>query len=109
MTARVFADFHDLDDENRLRLTCNGTREDLARLGIQLRDGLELTLYTDDVNDNGDSDDLMVDGIVQFDQNNQVWVASVDWNALRHSSDLKPDNGATDARVRSAVNKKTAI
>ena len=109
MKPKVYADFHDLDDENRLRLTCTGTREDLARLGIQLRAGLELTFYTDDANDNGDSDDLMVDGVVQFDQKNQCWAASVDWNALRHSSDLTPDNGAVDARSRTVVKTKSAI
>jgi hypothetical protein len=43
---RVYADFH-LDDFNRVRLTCAGTLEDLARRGIELCDGLELMLYMD--------------------------------------------------------------
>ena len=41
---KVYADFQNLDDENRLRLTCAGTTEDLRRQGISLRDGLVLTL-----------------------------------------------------------------
>ena len=36
---RVYADFQNLDDENRLRLTCVGTKEDLARQtsGVECR------------------------------------------------------------------------
>ena len=49
----VYADFQNLDDVNRLRLTCAGTRQDLNRLGIELRDGLTLTFYTDDADDEG--------------------------------------------------------
>ena len=52
-TPRVYADFQNLDDENRLRLTCAGTRRDLEQQGIKLREGLALTLYTDDANDEG--------------------------------------------------------
>ena len=48
MNPRVYADFQDLDDRNRLRLTCAGTARDLERLGLSLREGLVLTLYTDD-------------------------------------------------------------
>ena len=36
---RVYADFQNLDDENRLRLTCAGTRQDLERHAIELREG----------------------------------------------------------------------
>ena len=48
---RVYADFQNLDDQNRLRLTCPGTLQDLKREGIQLREGMALTLYTDDADD----------------------------------------------------------
>ena len=37
---RVYADFQNLDDQNRLRLTCPGTLQDLKREGIQLREGM---------------------------------------------------------------------
>jgi hypothetical protein len=38
---RVYADFQNIDDANRLRLTCAGTWQDLAHHGIQLHEGLE--------------------------------------------------------------------
>ncbi len=55
---QVYADFQKLDDDNRLILTCRGTPQDLQRFGIQLRDGLRLTFYTDDADDEGRSDEL---------------------------------------------------
>jgi hypothetical protein len=40
---KVYADFQNLDDLNRLRLTAAGTLQDLERQGIQLHEGLLLT------------------------------------------------------------------
>jgi hypothetical protein len=96
-TPRIYADFHNLDDHNRLRLTCAGTLEDLKREGIQLREGLALTFYTDDADDQGQPDELRVDGVVHYDTESQCWVGAVDWHALRHASDEQLRNGAHEA------------
>ena len=87
MAPRVYADFQNLDDDNRLRLTCAGTMRDLERSATQLSPGLVLTLYTDDEDDDGNPDEMRVDGVVSYDDEQQCWVASVDWNALRHASE----------------------
>jgi hypothetical protein len=71
---KVFADFHNADAKGRLRLNCIGTVEDLAQQQIVLRDGLSLTLY---------SEDLEVEGVVQYSTDENVWVAVIDWNAIR--------------------------
>lgn len=84
---RVYADFQNLDDQNRLRLVCAGTRSDLENQGIELQDGLVLTFYTDDADDEGRPDELQVEGVVSFDEADRCWVATVDWSALRHASD----------------------
>lgn len=84
---KVYADFQNLDDENRLRLTCAGTAEDLARQGINLKEGLVLTLYMDDADDRGQPDELLAEGVVHYNAEERSWVASVDWSALRHASD----------------------
>lgn len=94
-TPRTYADFRNLDDENRLRLTCAGTRQDLQRQGIELREGMALTLYTDDANDNRESDELLADAIVHYDEAGQCWVAAIDWNAIRHASE-KPAAGGKE-------------
>jgi hypothetical protein len=97
MTApKVYADFQNLDDFNRLRLTCAGTLEDLERQGLRLREGLVLTLYTDDADDLGRPDELRAEGVVHYDDDQRCWVAAIDWERLRHASDdepLGPDRG----------------
>ncbi len=84
---RVYADFQNLDAAQRLRLTCVGTQSDLERQGIRLQEGLVLTLYTDDEDDHGQPDELRAEGVVQYNENEQCWVATIDWNAIRHASD----------------------
>ena len=84
---KVYADFQNLDDFNRLRLTCNGTLQDLKHQSVRLQEGLVLTFYTDDADRQGKPDELRVEGIVHYDPDAQSWVAVVDWTALRHASD----------------------
>jgi hypothetical protein len=86
-TARVYADFQDLDDCNRLKLTCAVTAADLARQGIQLQEGLVLSFYMDDSDDQGQPDELRVEGPVHFDEKARCWVAAIDWSAVRHASE----------------------
>ena len=71
---KVFADFHNADAHGRLRLNCIGTVEDLAQQQIVLRDGLLLTFY---------SEELEVEGVVQYSTDENVWVAVIDWRAIR--------------------------
>ena len=71
---RVSADFHNADAQGRLRLNCAGTVEDLACQKIFLTEGQPLILY---------SEDLEVDGIVRYSQKENLWVAVIDWDAIR--------------------------
>lgn len=80
---RVFADFHNADARGRLRLNCVGTVEDLARNQIVLSDGLLLNLY---------SEELEVDGQVQYSTDENLWVAVIDWNAIREESVVPPED-----------------
>lgn len=86
---KVYADFHNADAQGRLRLNCVGTLHDLARQQVQLREGLPLTLYADDANDQGDPDELRVDGTVTYSEGERCWVAVIDWQAVRHASEDK--------------------
>ncbi|MBN3910725.1 MAG: hypothetical protein HWQ35_30570 [Nostoc sp. NMS1] len=78
-TPKIFADFHNADNQGRLRLNCIGTVEDLARQNIELQDGKLLTLY---------SEDLEVEGVVQYSTEEKLWVATIDWNAIKQMDDL---------------------
>ena len=70
----IYADFHNADSGGRLRLNCIGTIEDLARLGVRLEEGLEITLH---------DEELQAEGKVQYSDEERIWVARVDWGAIR--------------------------
>ncbi|MEH2296168.1 hypothetical protein [Nostoc sp.] len=78
-TPRIFVDFHNADNQGSLRLNCIGTVEDLARQNIELQDGKLLTLY---------SEDLEVEGVIQYSTEEQLWVAAIDWNPIKQMDDL---------------------
>jgi hypothetical protein len=71
---KVFVDFHNADTHDRLRLNCIGTIEDIAQQQIVLRDGVCLTLY---------SEELEVEGVVEYSTDEHLWVAAIDWHAIK--------------------------
>jgi hypothetical protein len=77
--SRIFVDFHNADEHGRLRLNCSGTIEDLARQQIELENGQQLMLY---------GEDLEIDGIVQFSEEEKIWVAVIDWDQIRQVEQL---------------------
>jgi hypothetical protein len=76
---KIFADFHNADEQGRLRLNCVGTIEDLSRQNIKLEDGQLLALY---------DEELEVDGMVQYSQEESLWVAVIDWKQIRQVEDM---------------------
>jgi hypothetical protein len=108
---KVYADFHNADTHGRLRLNCAGTMEDLARHHITLREGLQLTLYSDDLDDKGQPDELVVGGIVSFSADERTWVAAIDWTAIHHASEGANTDGngnAASDRLPRVQSKQTA-
>jgi len=73
----VYADFQNADSRGRVRLNCIGTIRDLAEKRIALEEGLSLTLS---------DDELEVEGEVHFAEEEHLWVAVIDWDAIRQRS-----------------------
>ena len=80
---KIFADFHNADEQGRLRLNCMGTISDLSHQNMKLQDGQLLTLY---------SEELEVDGVVQYSDTENIWVAGIDWNEIREVEDMIVSN-----------------
>ena len=53
---------------------CAGTVADLERQRIVLRDGLPLIIY---------SEELEVEGVVHYSEEEKLWTAVIDWNAIQ--------------------------
>jgi hypothetical protein len=82
---KVYADFQNADRQGRVRLNCVGTVEDLAQHHIVLREGLVLTLY---------SEELEVAGRVHYSSQEHLWVAAIDWDAIREvEAESSPSGG----------------
>jgi hypothetical protein len=94
MMHEIYGDFNNLDDENRIRLTTLGSLSDIARLGIQLREGLALTITADDADDDGNPDDLMADGIIRYNEKEKCWVAQIDWSKVHNRSERETARSA---------------
>jgi len=73
-TPSVYADFQNADPQGRVRLTVIGTIESLARSGLRLTDGLCATIH---------DEELEADGVVRYSADEHIWVAEIDWNAIR--------------------------
>lgn len=84
----IYADFMKCDDQSRLILTCLGTHQDLERFNIALTDGLKLVFYTDDGDSNGNPDNLVVSGIVEYDKEKERWTANVNRDEIKNISQL---------------------
>lgn len=84
---KIYADFHKVDENGRLILICIGTKSDIEKYGVEFQDGMVITFYCDDADDDGNPDDLLADGIVSYDVEKYYWTATIDWNTVRHTSD----------------------
>ena len=85
---KIYADFGKYDSFSRLILVCLGTWNDLAKHELKFECGREYTFYMDsDVDEFGNPDDLLVDGIVDFDTKHNRWVAVIDKTTYRHESE----------------------
>ncbi|HJS27530.1 MAG TPA: hypothetical protein VJ913_10445 [Actinomycetota bacterium] len=91
MEDRVYADLQKTDRQRRLLLTTVGTQRDINVKGIQLREGLRLTFHSGDLDSEGNRDDLVSEGTVHHDSETNTWVAEIDWDAIRHQSDIQKE------------------
>ncbi|MET3503510.1 hypothetical protein ABIC45_005147 [Mucilaginibacter rubeus] len=71
----IFVDFNNADVEGRVRLNAQGTLANIKAQNIELSNGLRLIL--------DDEQELKAIGIVQFSENENIWVAKIDWNDLK--------------------------
>ncbi len=70
-------DFHNADSLGRVRLNTNGTLKDINRLKITMQPGLTLEL--------NDQDSLTTFGVVEYSEEEKIWVAKINWSDLRNA------------------------
>ena len=92
---RIYADLNGgWRKENNYVVPLNSlaTENDLHLLGYTLNPGLTLDFWTDDGDNDGNLDPLLFQGVIQFDNDTQHWVAVAQWTEFHHASEIdKPD------------------
>lgn len=73
----------------------------LEAYGVRLREGMVLHLYSDDLDDQGRRDDLIVDGVAHHDPSADRWMA-VHLGPLRNASELGDEATADHVYLGSA-------
>jgi hypothetical protein len=102
-TPRIYVDLLNTGGRaNQVVLDTAGTLSDLERHGIVLREDLVLHLYSDDADESGQRDDLIVEGVVHFDEQNGRWLAIYDPAAFMHESDQGRGVDGSTLRERSS-------
>ena len=64
-----------------------GTLRDIAKTGLQLREGMVVDFYDQDGDGEGNRGDLLFEGTVHYDSEEKRWYAIIDPRSWRHQSD----------------------
>jgi hypothetical protein len=83
----ISVDFQKTDDFGMVRMNTGATRDDLARLGIILADGLRVKVRSEDGDGHGNRDDLIAAATVRRNPVTSEWVFDVEESTTRHESD----------------------
>ena len=89
---RVYADLSagwTEGDNYIVPLNSRATESDLNLLGNALTPGLVVDFWTDDGDAAGNPDPLLFQGVIQFEESLQKWIAVTAWKEFQHASELK--------------------
>lgn len=96
--ARIYVDFNELVAHDIVLLSKDDTKIDSQGNIITFYEGMSVSIYSDDVSDNGEVDNLIAEGIaIKQDLSNHPnwqhvkWCCRIDLNAIIHESDLRKE------------------
>ncbi len=91
---RIYVDFNEMLEDDLVLLSKYDHKVDSTGNIISFYEGMSISIYTDDVDDNGKIDNLIADGVVELNID-KGWSAHVKWCCrinelgIKHESDLK--------------------
>lgn len=71
-------DFNEMVDANTVLLSVGDTKVDTLGIVVQLHEGLPISVYMDDLDDSGNVDNLLANGVVVKNKESG-WSAHVKW------------------------------
>jgi hypothetical protein len=91
---RIYVDFNEMLAPDLFLLSKSDTKADSSGNQIQLFEGKKISIYSDDLNDQGQIDYLIAEAIVERNSETTGWSAVIKWccrvdkNGIRHASEL---------------------
>ena len=73
----IFVDFNNADEKGRVRLSTNGSLNDIKNKNIELVEWKKVLL--------DDYDDLKTFGTLYFSNEENIWVAEINWDDIQHN------------------------
>ena len=96
---RIYVDFNEMLDGNIVLLSVNDSKMDSEGNVIQFYEGLPVYIYSDDIDENGNEDNIIANGFaVKYDLSKDKhwshvkWRCQIDNDGIIHESDLKRQN-----------------
>jgi hypothetical protein len=93
---RIYVDFNEMIDENIVLLSANDSKTDSEGNVIQFYEGLPVYIYSNDIDENGNEDNLIANGFAaKYDLSKDKhwshvkWCCKIDSDGIMHESDLK--------------------
>jgi len=93
MEPRIFLSPESNSPNVKTYLNQLGTRKDLERTHLILKEGLRIAFYCDDAADDGTADDLLFDGTAHFDNEKKSWYVLLDPSSFHHRSEASRRKG----------------
>jgi hypothetical protein len=97
---RIYVDFNEMIDENIVLLSVNDSKMDSEGNVIQFCEGLPVYIYSNDIDENGNEDNLIANGFAtKYDLSKDKhwshvkWCCKIDLDGIIHESDLKKNDG----------------
>ncbi|MEX3747086.1 hypothetical protein [Lysinibacillus xylanilyticus] len=94
--ARIYVDFNELVTDNIVLLSKDDTKADSQGNIITFYEGMPVTIYSEDISDNGQVDNLVAEGVaIKKDLSSYPiwqhvkWCCQIDSNGIIHEYDLR--------------------
>lgn len=92
---KLFADFNNVDQQGRVRLNTYGTFEDIKKMNLELKEGMQVFL--------DDNDTLTTIGHIKYSDDEKIWVAEISWNDIKHNDNFRDTLSDTEVQRQFTV------
>jgi len=90
-----YVDFNEMIDANTVLLSAGDCKIDSRGVTVQLQEGMLVTVYMDDLNENGSADNLVANGVVTKNTDAACWAAHVKWCCRIDGDGIRPQSEVT--------------